>query len=64
MAEDKNAQEFVERGSGHVAFASQPEAGTPTGGPHAKEHLTDHDKTPGTGSLPSKDGKDTDAGPE
>jgi hypothetical protein len=26
----------------------------PTAGPHAKDHLTDHTKTPGAGSLPDE----------
>lgn len=63
MVEDKRAQESIEGGSGNDRAAKKP-AGTPAGGPHAKEHLTDHDKTPGTGSLPAKGSKDTDAGPE
>ncbi len=59
MANDKEAREAIERGSNHAGTGTNPAAG-----PHAKEHLTDHDKTPGTGSLPAKDSKDTDSGPE
>lgn len=59
MAQDKDAREAIEQGSGQAASGRHP-----AGGPHAKEHLTDHEKTPGTGSLPSKDSKDTDSGPE
>lgn len=59
MAQDKDAREAIERGSAPVGTGRYPPAG-----PHAKEHLTDHDKTPGTGSLPAKDSKDTDSGPE
>lgn len=59
MAQDKDAREAIERGSAHAGAGRYPVAG-----PHAKEHLTDHDKTPGTGSLPAKDSKDTDSGPE
>lgn len=59
MAEDKDAREAVERGSNYVGAGRHPAPG-----PHAKDHLTDHDKTPGTGSLPAKDSKDTDSGPE
>lgn len=59
MAEDKKAREAVE----HAGKASRPE-GHPPAGPHAKEHLTDKDKTPGTGSLPEADAKEADAGPD
>ena len=59
MAEDKDARDAVERGSTYAGAGRHPAAG-----PHAKDHLTDHDKTPGTGSLPAKDSKDTDYGPE
>ncbi len=59
MAEDKDARNAVERGSANAGQGRHPAAG-----PHAKEHLTDHAKTPGTGSLPAKDSKDTDSGPE
>ncbi|WJH40558.1 hypothetical protein N7E02_08050 [Aliirhizobium terrae] len=64
MANDKSAQETIERGSGDSYRRQRSDGSTPAGGPHAKEHLTDHDKTPGTGSLPAKGSKDTDAGPE
>ena len=64
MVNDRSAQETIERGSGEDYRNQRLSDGKPAGGPHAKEHLTDHDKTPGTGSLPSKDSKDTDAGPE
>jgi hypothetical protein len=37
---------------------------TPPAGPHAKEKLTDRDKTPGTGSLPEKNQPDIDVGPD
>ncbi len=59
MAEDKQARETIERGSGQAPAGKNPAAG-----PHAKDHLTDDEKTPGTGSLPDKGSKDTDAGPE
>ncbi|MCB1448464.1 MAG: hypothetical protein KDJ87_22485 [Rhizobiaceae bacterium] len=36
----------------------------PPAGPHARESLTDYDKTPGTGSLPGKDRKEADVGPD
>jgi hypothetical protein len=35
----------------------------PPEGPHARPDLTDHDKTPGTGSLPDSDTKGVDIGP-
>ncbi|MDO1585235.1 hypothetical protein [Rhizobium oryzicola] len=57
--EDKQAQKAVEKGD--VLDATQK--GTPAAGPHAREQLTDHDKTPGTGSLPgSGQGSETDPG--
>ena len=34
----------------------------PPAGPHAKPSLTDHDKTPGAGSLPEDDAKDVSPG--
>ncbi|SMF02551.1 hypothetical protein QTA58_16405 [Neorhizobium sp. CSC1952] len=58
MAEDKKAREAVEH-AGKTGGASRPPAG-----PHAKEHLIDRDKTPGTGSLPEPDAKEADAGPD
>ena len=33
-------------------------------GLHAREDLTDHDKTPGTGSLPGRGSEGTDVGPD
>lgn len=36
----------------------------PPAGPHAKEHLTDHEKTPGTGALPEKGQTEADVGPD
>lgn len=62
MANDKSAQETIERGSGESFRNRKISDRTPAGGPHAKDHLTDHDKTPGTGSLPDKNEKATDAG--
>ncbi|MGV3550262.1 hypothetical protein [Rhizobium sp.] len=40
--------------------AEQP----PPAGPHAKDSLTDHDKTPGTGALPEKGQSEVDVGPD
>ncbi|MFB9947771.1 hypothetical protein ACFFP0_02875 [Rhizobium puerariae] len=59
MAEDRKARESVEHASKAAASADRPAAG-----PHAKEHLIDRDKTPGTGSLPEPDARETDAGPD
>ena len=36
----------------------------PPAGPHAKEHLTDYEKTPGTGALPQKGEPEADVGPD
>lgn len=33
-------------------------------GPHAREKLTDREKTPGTGALPEKDQPEVDVGPD
>ena len=36
----------------------------PPEGPHAKDHLTDEEKTPGTGSLPDRRKGEADVGPD
>lgn len=36
----------------------------PPAGPHAKESLTDREKTPGTGALPEKGQPEADVGPD
>lgn len=59
MADDKTAREAVEHTEKTAKAKNHPSAG-----PHAKEHLIDRDKTPGTGSLPEPNSKDMDAGPE
>lgn len=64
MGEDKQAQQAVENVDGSTAATTAATAGKPAAGPHAKEELTDKDKTPGTGSLPDGDGEDADAGSE
>ena len=60
MSDDKTAQEAVEQ--------TKQDKGTqkksPAAGPHARENLTDHEKTPGTGSLPDQKSGDIDAGSE
>lgn len=37
---------------------------SPPEGPHAREDLTDREKTPGTGSLPDKGDAQSDVGPD
>lgn len=59
MADDRTAQEAIEHVEKPVKAKDHPPAG-----PHAKEHLIDRDKTPGTGSLPEPDARSTDAGPD
>jgi hypothetical protein len=61
MVEDRKAREAVEETDKTTAPAA---AKHPAAGPHAKDHLTDHDKTPGTGSLPGRDAHEADAGPD
>ncbi|MFD1746231.1 hypothetical protein ACFSE1_12225 [Rhizobium helianthi] len=58
MNEDKNAQTAVEQPTGKAT----PDHSTPAAGPHAREQLTDHEKTPGTGSLPDKNQGEADVG--
>jgi hypothetical protein len=57
MAEDKDARDSVEKGSRQGGTSENPVAG-----PHAKDHLTDNEKTPGTGALPDSEGKEADIG--
>ncbi|WP_170986365.1 hypothetical protein [Rhizobium sp. LC145] len=57
MNEDKKAREAVESGK-PLKPAKEP------AGPHAKEHLIDRDKTPGSGSLPEPGGREADVGPD
>ena len=40
------------------------ETKSPPAGPHAKERLTDREKTPGTGALPEKGQPEADVGPD
>ena len=60
MSEDKKAQTAVEQAKPETKSGSAK----PAAGPHAQEHLTDHEKTPGTGSLTDKRSGDIDAGSE
>ena len=47
------------------ARPGEPDPKTPPAGPHAKEELTDREKTPGTGALPEKNQQpDVDVGPD
>ncbi|MCB5201134.1 hypothetical protein LH464_01415 [Neorhizobium sp. T786] len=60
MSDDKKAQDAVEsRGEARKPASAQKPAG-----PHAKEHLTDREKTPGSGSLPDDSGREADVGPD
>ncbi len=66
MVEDRKARDSVEQTEKSPRPAS---AKHPAAGPHAKDHLTDYDKTPGTGSLPGPNAKgshvhEADAGPD
>ncbi|WP_137136760.1 hypothetical protein [Rhizobium sp. FKY42] len=60
MTEDKAAQTAVEQTKQNTV----PEKETPPAGPHARDELTDEEKTPGTGALPDKEADDVDAGSE
>jgi hypothetical protein len=58
MSEDKQAQKAIEK-------EEPPEAASelrPPAGPHARDQLTDLEKTPGAGSLPDG-GKNGEADP-
>ncbi|MGF9564565.1 hypothetical protein [Neorhizobium sp. JUb45] len=60
MSKDDRAREAIEETERKPAKA--PESDTPPAGPHAKAHLTDKSKTPGTGSLPDNDDDSTTPG--
>lgn len=60
MSDDKAAQEAVEQ----TKQDNGTQGKSPAAGPHARENLTDHEKTPGTGSLPDRKSGDIDAGSE
>ncbi len=51
MDKDKKAQRAIEETGRKPAIPKDH----PAAGPHAKDHLTDETKTPGTGSLPEND---------
>ncbi|MGE7368782.1 hypothetical protein ACQKKX_06860 [Neorhizobium sp. NPDC001467] len=57
MNKNESAREAIEENErkGH-------EADSPPAGPHAKQHLTDKSKTPGTGSLPDEGDDSTTPG--
>lgn len=57
--EDRKAQDAIEERDDATGKAK-----TPPAGPHATEEQTDHDKTPGAGSLPDDRGKEADVGPD
>jgi len=56
MSVDRDAQKEIEHD------VPQKAGSGPAAGPHAKDHLTDYEKTPGTGSLPDGDGAEADVG--
>lgn len=43
---------------------NEKDKNTAPAGPHAKEDLTDREKTPGTGALPEKRQGEADVGPD
>jgi hypothetical protein len=49
--------------AGKADEPAKPPRRMPPEGPHARPDLTDHEKTPGTGSLPDSDTKGIDIGP-
>jgi len=59
MNKDKKAQDAIEERDTPVT-----RTGGKPAGPHAREHLTDRDKTPGSGSLPESGGREADVGPD
>ena len=56
MGVDRDAQREIEHD-----VTQKPGSG-PVAGPHAEGHLTDNEKTPGTGALPDSDGVEADVG--
>jgi hypothetical protein len=58
MAKDKDMPKPTGKEAGQGASRRMPPEG-----PHARPDLTDHEKTPGTGSLPDPDTKGIDIGP-
>lgn len=60
MTDDKSAQKSIEQQD----VNAKPDRDMPAAGPHARDTLTDHEKTPGTGSLPDKNHGDADVGSE
>ena len=59
MTRDDSDQTKTVAAGKRAATTAGPE--TPAAGPHAREELTDYDKTPGCGMLP--DLNDTNPGP-
>lgn len=60
---DRKAQEAVENRDRAPAPAGTPSDAKPAG-PHAKDNLTEPEKTPGTGSLAGDSDGETDVGPD
>lgn len=59
MSEDRKARDAVEH-AGEI----KPSAKNPPAGPHAKPHLNDDEKTPGSGALTDHETREIDAGPD
>ncbi|MFA1626176.1 hypothetical protein ACDY96_26535 [Rhizobium mongolense] len=58
MNKDKKAQQAIEE-TGKTPVDGQE---LPAAGPHAKEHLTDESKTPGTGALQDREDESVSPG--
>ena len=60
MSNDDNARRTIEETEEKTKKTNASD--NPPAGPHAKDHLTDKSKTPGTGSLPDNDDDSTTPG--
>ena len=61
---DKGSDEKARKDIEHSDTAQRKSEGNPPAGPHAKDALVDHEKTPGSGSLPDDRSRDADVGPD
>lgn len=61
MSKDERARDAIEETEDKSAKVTK-KTDNPVAGPHAKEHLTDKSKTPGTGSLPDNADESTTPG--
>lgn len=63
MNKDVKARNAVEHVEKSKTTGSAPAPDHSPAGPHSKDHLTDHEKTPGSGTLPDQENRDNvDAG--